>query len=334
MASHVASIDSQHDDMIHDCQFDYYSKKLATCSSDRTIKIFDVSGDNYQLSATLCGHEGPVWQVAWAHPKFGVLLASCSYDGSVVIHREAPQKNWIKIYEHKFHDSSVNSICWSSHELGLMLACASSDGRVSVLEHKNSVWSENFFQNDTLGCNAVSWAPYSSCLQSDSSDTAGATVLNRLATGSCDNMVRIWARVAAASTTTTAGGHNSPQWVEEEKSCETPHKDWVRDVAWAPNSSLPYSMFASCSEDCTVYIWRRIANEDKQQMWTPSLLKTFDAPVWRVSWSITGNVLAVSTADHKVTLWKQSLDESWVQISSLDEHNPNSDATSSTLLQT
>ena len=28
-------------------------------------------------------HEGPVWQVAWAHPKFGSILASCSYDRKV-----------------------------------------------------------------------------------------------------------------------------------------------------------------------------------------------------------------------------------------------------------
>lgn len=140
MASHITSIDSQHDDMIHDCQFDYYSKKLATCSSDRTIKIFDVSGDIYHNSATITGHEGPVWQVSWAHPKFGVLLASCSYDGSVAVHREAPQNNWMKVIDHKFHDSSVNSIAWSPHELGLMLACASSDGKVSILEHKNGSW--------------------------------------------------------------------------------------------------------------------------------------------------------------------------------------------------
>ncbi len=48
-------------------------------------------------------------------------------------------------------------------------------------------------------------------------------------------------------------------------------------------------------------------------------MKTFDAPVWRVSWSVTGNVLAVSTGDHCVELWKQSVDESWVQISSVEE---------------
>jgi len=30
-----------------------------------------------------CSHEGPVWQVAWAHPKYGSILASCSYDRKV-----------------------------------------------------------------------------------------------------------------------------------------------------------------------------------------------------------------------------------------------------------
>ena len=136
----IAQVDSQHDDMIHDSQFDYYAKRLATCSSDRTIKIFEVVGEKYLLSSTLTGHEGPVWQIAWAHPKFGVLLASCSYDGSVLIHREAPQNTWSKVYEHKFHDSSVNSVAWAPHEFGLVLACASSDGRVSILEYKSDTW--------------------------------------------------------------------------------------------------------------------------------------------------------------------------------------------------
>ena len=53
--------------------------------------------------------------------------------------------------------------------------------------------------------------------------------------------------------------------------------------------------------------------------WTVSLLHTFGAPVWRLSWSITGNVLAVSTGDHKVTLWRQAADEKWMQITDIDE---------------
>ena len=92
--------------------------------------------------------------------------------------------------------------------------------------------------------------------------------------------------------------------------------DWVRDVAWAPNSAMSNSVVASCSEDRSVYIWRLL---DGSGVWHPKLLRTFDAPVWRVSWSVTGNVLAVSTGDHKVTLWKQSADEAWVQISTMED---------------
>jgi protein transport protein SEC13 len=124
MASVVASIDTQHEDMIHDLQYDYYAKKLATCSSDRTIKIFDINhttaGEIHHNSATLTGHSGPVWQVAWAHPKFGTILASCSYDGLVIIHREMSQNTWAKIYEFAVPDSSVNSISWAPHEYGYL----------------------------------------------------------------------------------------------------------------------------------------------------------------------------------------------------------------------
>eukprot|EP00607_Mallomonas_marina_P009901 CAMPEP_0182419684 /NCGR_PEP_ID=MMETSP1167-20130531/4084_1 /TAXON_ID=2988 /ORGANISM="Mallomonas Sp, Strain CCMP3275" /LENGTH=305 /DNA_ID=CAMNT_0024594737 /DNA_START=64 /DNA_END=981 /DNA_ORIENTATION=+ len=301
MASPIISIDTQHNDMIHDSQFDYYARKLATCSSDRSIKIFEVAGEICQPSATIVEHEGPVWQVAWGHPKFGVILASCSYDASVIIHRESPQGTWKKIHTHKFHESSVNSISWAPHDYGLALACASSDGKVSILElEKEDKWIVNHFQNDTLGTNAVSWAPYSSV----GSFTEDGRSVRRLVTGSCDNTVRIWRSVD--------GG-----WSEEGKiSVSSPHSDWVRDVSWAPNTGMPYNIIASGSEDRTVYIWRQ---SDAEKTWTPTLMNQFDAPVWRVSWSVTGNVLAVSTGDHKVTLWKQSVDETWVQISALDE---------------
>lgn len=140
MTTPVATIDSSHEDMIHDCQFDYYSKKLATCSSDRTIKIFEVNGDIYHNSATLAVHQAPVWQVGWAHPKFGVLLASCSYDGSVVIQKEITQGNWGRVFEVTFPECSVNSISWAPHEFGLMLAAACSDGKVAIIEYKGGVW--------------------------------------------------------------------------------------------------------------------------------------------------------------------------------------------------
>ncbi|MBE7181809.1 MAG: hypothetical protein INR71_11495, partial [Terriglobus roseus] len=45
--------------------------------------MFDVEADAHRLASTLTGHEGAVWCVAWAHPKYGTILASASYDGKV-----------------------------------------------------------------------------------------------------------------------------------------------------------------------------------------------------------------------------------------------------------
>ena len=166
------------------------------------------------------------------------------------------------------------------------------------------------FVNDSLGCNSVSWAPYTAVgnLRGGSDKPC-----LRVVTGSCDNTVRVWRFDG-----NWAEGQG--QWVEEKK-IGSPHENWVRGVAWAPNTAMPYNIIASCSEDKTVAIWRQ-GEEDAP--WTHTLLQKFDTPVWGVSWSITGNVLAVSTGDHKVTLWKQTVDESWMQISSVDENTATS----------
>lgn len=47
--------------------------------------------------ADLLGHEGPVWQVAWGHPKFGNLLASASFDHRVIIWKEGPDGAWAQV---------------------------------------------------------------------------------------------------------------------------------------------------------------------------------------------------------------------------------------------
>ncbi|CAG8796258.1 9101_t:CDS:2, partial [Gigaspora rosea] len=46
----------------HDAQLDYYGKKLATCSSDRSIKIFEIDRENWREIETPKGYDGPVWQ--------------------------------------------------------------------------------------------------------------------------------------------------------------------------------------------------------------------------------------------------------------------------------
>jgi hypothetical protein len=43
-------------DMQHDAVLDYYGRRLATCSSDKTIKIFEVEGESHRLTETLKGY--------------------------------------------------------------------------------------------------------------------------------------------------------------------------------------------------------------------------------------------------------------------------------------
>ena len=38
----TTTVETAHEDMIHDSQFDYYGSKLATASSDRTVRVFSV----------------------------------------------------------------------------------------------------------------------------------------------------------------------------------------------------------------------------------------------------------------------------------------------------
>ncbi|KAA6410875.1 MAG: transport sec13 [Lasallia pustulata] len=291
---------SGHDDMIHDAALDYYGRRLATCSSDKTIKIFEIDGETHKLTDTLKGHEGAVWCVSWAHPKYGNILASSSYDGKVLIWREQ-NSQWQKVADFAHHTASVNIVSWSPHESGCLLACASSDGSVSVLEFKEGSWEHQIFPAHGLGVNAVSWAP-AIAPGSLVSTTPSAGAARRFVTGGSDNLVKIW------------------DWNPELKSYRPAldlagHADWVRDVAWAP-TILRKSYIASASQDKTVRIWT--SDPARPSEWKSTLL-SFDAVLWRVSWSLSGNVLAVSGGDNKVTLWKETLKGEWKCVKEIVE---------------
>lgn len=297
MVSVLNTLDTGHEDMIHGAELDYYGLRLATCSSDKSVKIFDVKNGGQTLVADLRGHGGPVWQVSWAHPKFGNIVASCSYDRKVIIWRESGE--WSKWYEYGNHDSSVNAIAWAPAEYGLILACGSSDGSISILTYsvEFAKWDSKKITNaHTIGCNAVSWCPSTAPEPSFEQKTRGGPTTKRLASGGCDNAVKIWKE-------------DGERWVEESR--HEVHSDWVRDVAWAPSVGLPRTQIASCSQDRRVIIW---SSEDYTN-WNRTILHSFDDVVWSVSWSMTGNVLAVSGGDNKISLWKENNEGQWSCIS-------------------
>lgn len=68
MISQLNLVDTGHEDMIHDAEMDYLGLYLATCSSDHTVKVFNLDrnskskdddlGQKKTLIAELKGHTG------------------------------------------------------------------------------------------------------------------------------------------------------------------------------------------------------------------------------------------------------------------------------------
>jgi len=122
----------------------------------------------------------------------------------------------------------------------------------------------------------------------------------RFVTGGCDKLVKIWTLDSASNA-----------WRSVDL---VGHSDWVRDVAWAPNIGLPTNCIASCSQDKSVFMWTQ---ETPSSNWEKRELHRFPAVVWRLSWSVTGNILAISSGDNTVSLWKESHDGQWRELQKL-----------------
>ena len=268
------------------------------------MSIYEVNGDTPRKVGELRAHEGPVWQVAWAHPRFGSIIATCSYDRRMLVWKETAQ-GWSVIHEVREHTRSVNSVAFAPHEHGLVLASGSSDGTVVVstwLDHDR--WHHEKLDIEAGGVNAVSWAPSvapMSLLRTPSAGAAAAAAnVKQFAAACCDGTIRVieydemgkkWGVSA-----TLGGGHS----------------DWVRDVAWAPAIGATASTLASCGQDCTVVIWTRPAGSEE---WARTALNKFDEVVWRVSWSPSGNTLSVACGDNTVSLWREAPDKKgWVRV--------------------
>jgi len=202
-------------------------------------------------------------------------------------------------------------VSWAPPELGCLLACASSDGNVSVLEFRDNQWSHIIFPAHGMGVNAVSWAPAGIPGAIARKDTgaaatpASSSTTRRFVTGGSDNAVKIWDFNAQT------------QSYDNTLVLPQGHSDWVRDVAWSP-TLLSKSYIASASQDRSVKIWTS-PNPNDPSSWALAKSLELDAVLWRVSWSLSGNILAVSGGDNKVTLWKEDLKGNWEIVREVTE---------------
>jgi protein transport protein SEC13 len=161
------------------------------------------------------------------------------------------------------------------------------------------------FPAHQLGANSVSWAPSLAAGALTSTGATQTTPLRRFVTGGSDCAVKVWEL--------STGAPGSPVEAVLLHTLSG-HADWVRDVAWS-STVLRKSYIASASQDRTVRVWTKEGDGE----WQAVSLQEFGDVAWRVSWSLSGNILAVSTGDNKVSLWKERLSGGWDNVKKIEE---------------
>ena len=135
--------------IIHAVVYDHYGHRVATCSSDQTIRVFDSSGVK---TAEWRAHSGSIWNLSWAHPEFGIALASCSFDRRVCVWEETTDGEevaalaeggasaskllpWVLRKEISDARDSVVDLQFAPHHFGqVLLAACSADGILRIYE--------------------------------------------------------------------------------------------------------------------------------------------------------------------------------------------------------
>uniref|UniRef100_A0AC34QJZ0 Uncharacterized protein n=1 Tax=Panagrolaimus sp. JU765 TaxID=591449 RepID=A0AC34QJZ0_9BILA len=146
----------EHQDIIHHIEYDFYSRRLALVSSDKIVSVYTKMPENKGWTKTgqfkVSG--GATLHARWAHPSYGQVLATASYDGSIFIFQEIAKFNaplevvkgeliqceW-KQRSHilSMPPASVTDIKFAPHFFGLMLGACDSAGHVIVYEAQNTL---------------------------------------------------------------------------------------------------------------------------------------------------------------------------------------------------
>ncbi|XP_052254310.1 WD repeat, SAM and U-box domain-containing protein 1-like isoform X8 [Dreissena polymorpha] len=147
VASLVHTINSHTSDVNGVC----FSKdrKLATCSADKTVRVWDMTSYNELPFSPLCGHTYYVHCCCFS--PFGTLLASCSTDGKVIIwDAKTGQKKCVLQHESKspirvckfspnsaqlISGSDDNNVClWDVSSGALVITYKGHEGTVIALD--------------------------------------------------------------------------------------------------------------------------------------------------------------------------------------------------------
>ncbi|KAA0710706.1 Nucleoporin SEH1 [Triplophysa tibetana] len=263
-------------------------------------------------TALLAG-SGSVWRVKWAHPEFGQVLASCSFDRTAAVWEEIVgesndkqrgQSHWIKRTTLVDSRTSVTDVKFAPKHMGLMLTTCSADGVVRIYEAPDvmnlSQWSLQHEISCKLSCSCISWNPSSSRAHPP-----------MIAVGSDDSNVTYGGKVQIYEY-----NENTRKYAKAETLVTV--TDPVHDVAFAPNLGRSFHVLAIATKDVRIFklvpLRRESTSSSAPTKFEVQVMAQFDShnsQVWRVSWNITSTLLASSGDDGCVRLWKANYMDNW-----------------------
>ena len=350
-------VSSAHQDFIHNLAFDTYGRRMATCSVDRLVKVWDLQDDGeWALSGSWQAHRGSVSSLCWAHPEFGTLLATAGLDQEAKIWEErssivtttgsssgittagstsastAIHHRWTVRASLTEARRAVTCIEFAPRHWGLKLAVASADGAVRIYEAVDimnlSQWplaaTIQAFDDD---CTSLSW-----CTARFEPPTlvAGGGSSHSLVVYRYGEAARAWQPLLQLD---GGGSHNPSGGLPPSSVPSVPMQ--VLCTAWSPNVGRRFHYVAAAQgESLRVYkLLRTTSSPTTASAATtatttlsslPSsqgleLVSTQTIPVnaWRCQWNVTGTVLACSGDGGVVHLFKANLDGAFQCVSKL-----------------
>lgn len=292
-------------------------KMLASCSYDRTVKIWQEmpdelhgSGRRWMKLATLAIElYGPIYDVAFAPAHLGLKLACVGSDGIVRVYESMEPS-----------DLSVWSLTSEIPILTLQLPAKSLQSSFCIEWCPTKFTKTEKFIVIALDQGFI-YSTVAEREESQKPESAGDNDFDAIDevfdTGSEHRQDD---RIAENMDSVPSQESNPAKYV---KICNLPeHNGLIRSVSWAPSMGRSYHLIATGCKDGYIRIFKATEAENGEfKIDMVAQLNDHRQEVWRVSWNATGTILSSAGDDGKVRLWKCTYMNEWQCMSEINSSN-------------